>query len=196
MPVFQNQTMTYNIILSFFTKSSILKCLLLNHTHILHIITISSICFPLLCYIIRVLVSAPAIFIFHSTCRTRWCTSHQHERDASHCHVVFHHRCCSSVVASALSHWLRYMHHRVSRWSFFQQDWNGPSMPCRWAASLCVLWFHWNSGARDVSAARTFSYTVTVCLLCHSKQNSEQRIIEFFHHHEHIHHGEQWRRRP
>ena len=48
-----------------------------------------------------------------------------------------------------------------------------------------------NSGARDVSAAHTFSYTVTVCLLHHSKQNSEQRIIEFFHHHEHIHHGEQ-----
>ena len=183
--------MTYNIILSFFTKSSILKCLLLNHTHILHKITISSICFPLLRYIIRVLVSAPAIFIFHSTCRTRWCTSHQHEHDASHCHVVFHHRCCSSVVAPALCHLLCYMHHRVSRWSFFSKTEMDPQ--CRVVGQHhCVSCdFIENSGARDVSAACTFSYTATVCLLRHSKQNSEQRIIEFFHHHEHIHHGEQ-----
>ena len=160
--------MTYNIILLLFTISSILKCQFLNHTQPLYKITISSICLALLRYIIHVLVLAPAIFIFHSTCHTRWCTTPPNEGEALHCHVVFHHCCCSSVVAPALCHWKRYMHHRVSQWSFFQQYWNGLLMGCHWAVSLCVLWFHWkleNSGARDVSAARTLSYTVTVASL-------------------------------
>ena len=119
LPTFQNHVMTYNIILLFFTISSISKCQFLNHTQPLYKVTISSICLALLCYIIHVLVLAPAIFIFHSTCHTWWCTTPPNEGEASHCHVVFHHCICSSVVAPALCHWQRYTHHRVSRWSFF-----------------------------------------------------------------------------
>jgi hypothetical protein len=102
--ILKNHTMTYNIILLLFTISSILKCQFLNHTQSLYKITISSICLALLRYIIHVLVLAPAIFIFHSTCHTGWCTTPPNEGEASHCHVVFHHCCSSSVVAPALCH--------------------------------------------------------------------------------------------
>ena len=175
MPILQNHTMTYNIILSFFTISSIWKCRFLNHTQPLYNITISSICFALLRYIIHVLVLAPAIFIFHSTCHTRWCTTPPNEGEASHCHVVFHHCCCSSVVAPALCHWKRYMHHRVSQWSFFQQYWNGLLMRCHWAVSLCVLWFHWKFGKLRRTRCQCCTYVVV-----HSNSGFVVRIFFFF----------------
>jgi hypothetical protein len=43
LPILQNHTMTYNIISSFFTISSILKCPFLNHMQPLFKITISSV---------------------------------------------------------------------------------------------------------------------------------------------------------
>ena len=38
-------------------------------------------------------ISAPAIFVFHSTCRTPWRTTHRDEREASHSHEVIHYHC-------------------------------------------------------------------------------------------------------
>ena len=90
--------------------------------------------------------------------------------------------CCSSVVAPAFCHWQRYMHHRVSRWSFLQRDWNELLMHCHWAVSLCVLLFHWeleNLGARDVSAARTLLYTVTVCFVVLKETRSKESLSSF-----------------
>ena len=163
--------MTYNIILLFFTISSILKCQFLNHTQPLYKFTISSICFALLRYIIHVLVLAPAvIFIFHSF----WCLS----SSSSTALVILGgvqrpqmkvRRCIAMlyfiiVVVLLLSHLHCVIENVTCTIGFteviFQQDWNGLLMRCHWAVSLCVLWFHRkleNSGARDVSATRTLS---------------------------------------
>ena len=35
-----------------------------------------------------------------STCRTPWCTPHQHEREVSHCHEVFHNHCVFFLLSN------------------------------------------------------------------------------------------------
>ena len=82
-PFFQNHTMTYNIILSFFTISSILKCHLLNHTQLLYDITISSILFAFLLYIILVKfqrlpsLSSTALVVLRGVQRTNMNVRHR-----------------------------------------------------------------------------------------------------------------------
>ncbi len=102
--IFQNHTTTYNIILSFFIISSISKCRLLSYTQRLHDISISSIVLPPMHYIIHVRISAPAIFVFHSTYRTPWCTSYQNKPEASLCHGHYLFTFIKSDLASKLSH--------------------------------------------------------------------------------------------
>ncbi len=131
--------------------------------NIIHMFCTSALCHSCSCFSTRHLhlpqqLSYLVVYIAPSNMKVRRCISI----------LYFIICCCSSVVAPAFCHWQRYMHHRVSWWSFFQRDWNGLLMHCHWAVSLCVLWFHWKLeilGAHDVSAARTLSYRVTVRFL-------------------------------
>ena len=51
-------------------------------------------------YIIHFPISAPAIFVFHSTSLALCCTVHQHKHEVPHCHVVFHHHFCFACIVS------------------------------------------------------------------------------------------------
>jgi hypothetical protein len=51
-------------------------------------------------YIIHFPISAPAIFVFHSTSLAPCCTVNQHKHEVPHCHVVFHHHFCFACIVS------------------------------------------------------------------------------------------------
>ena len=121
--------MPYNIILSFFTISSIWKCRFLNHTKHLHSITTPSILLALLHYSIHVRfqhlpsLSSTALVVLRGVHRINMNVR---------CHEVFHNHCVFFANKPASCHWQNYGFRQFCQGSYFQQGLFGSSMPHHW----------------------------------------------------------------